>query len=214
MYFLGGFDGRDLQILTSFPVWLGKILSILVKDCVFFYEFQFRPKLKSEKNLQSIVGENEITQRNNQDRLNEINEDSRFEYRHNYPYKRQPKLGDFGIKRSTTTKRPTTDYHSHLGFVPIEANTESPKDATAGPFVTMPHVTNENSTVARQPKKAKYSDYSSSSNINEVRVLPPEEFHHLLSRVDGTDKKVGKETISKWIIRFLLCLLLTLFSAN
>ena len=78
--------------------------------------------------------------------------------------------------------------------MPLEVSTESPKDGTAGPFVTMPHVTNENSTVARQAKKAKYSDYSS-SNINEVRVLPPEEFHHLLSRVDGTNKKVGKEVI-------------------
>ena len=57
--------------------------------------------------------------------------------------------------------------------------------------MTMSHGDTENVTnIARQPKKAEYNDYSSGSNVHEIRVLPPEEFHHLLAKVDGVDRKV------------------------
>ena len=130
---------------------------------------------------------------------NNSNDDEKFKIRHNYPYKRQPKLGNFGLRRSTTTQKPATEYHSNFGFEPVEAKTESPR-VTSGPFVTMPHDNVENSTMARQPKKAKYSE-SSSSNRHEVKVLPPKEFRHLLARVDGTVKEV--RTVAQL---FFLCL--------
>ena len=127
----------------------------------------------------------------------------RFKHRHNYPYRRHPPPGDFGARRSTTasitstttmstptTKKTDQEYHSNFGFQPIETETESPKES-AGIFVTMSHDDTENVTnIARQPKKAEYNDYTSGSNVHEFRVLPPEEFHHLLAKVDGVDRKV------------------------
>ena len=131
---------------------------------------------------------------------------ARFKYRHNHPYRRLPRPGDFGARRSTTTKpapatttttattttrKPDEHYHSNFGYQPVETETESPKDAS-GPFVTVPHNNpdkEENVTnIARQPKKA--DDFGSGSNLHEIRVLPPEEFHHLLAKVDGVDRKV------------------------
>ena len=131
---------------------------------------------------------------------------ARFKYRHNHPYRRQPRPGDFGARRSTTTtpapatttattttRKPDEHYHSNFGYQPVETETESPKDAS-GPFVTVPHNNpdkdkEENVTnIARQPKKA--DDFGSGSNLHEIRVLPPEEFHHLLAKVDGVDRKV------------------------
>ena len=65
----------------------------------------------------------------------------RFSYRHNYPYRRQPKpgdygdyglkQGDYGLKRSTTpsTYFPATTesvrYHENLGYHPV--TTEPPR---------------------------------------------------------------------------------------
>ena len=134
---------------------------------------------------------------------NEVPDDSdqlRFKYRHNYPYRRQPRPGDFGVRRSTpSTPTPATStlkpdpapgYQSSLGSRLGYKATPAPP----GPFVTVasrPEA--ENVTEARQPKVAKYNDDFSSgsgSQRHEVRVLPPEEFHHLLARVDGLDRKV------------------------
>ena len=130
---------------------------------------------------------------------------ARFKYRHNHPYRRLPRPGDFGARRSTTTtpapattttattttRKADEHYHSNFGYQPVETETESPKDAS-GPFVTVPHNNldkKENVTnIARQPKKA--DDFGSGSNLHEIRVLPPEEFHHLLAKVDGVDRKV------------------------
>jgi hypothetical protein len=172
-------------------------------------------------------------------------EKQRFKYRHNYPYRRQPKPGDYGLKRSTTaTYVPATTesvrYHENLGYHPIiteppryqekfgyhpittkqprhqpsnkfkyhpvttqrprfqenavynPIQTESPPNI-AGPFVTVQKETENATDLARQPKHAvdMFSDYGSDSSRNEVRVLPPEEFRHLLAQVDGIDRKVN-----------------------
>ena len=194
-------------------------------------------------------------------------EKKRFKYRHNYPYRRQPKPGDYGVKRSTTTEKyvPVTTesvrYHEQFGFYPVTTEqpryqenfgfhpvdqpnhpdefgyhpvttqrsryiedvvhnpkqTESPPNI-AGPFVTVQkessgdlglnregsrfqsrmgqvfQTESENNTdLARQPKQTDdmFVDYGSDSSLNEVRVLPPEEFRHLLAQVDGIDRKVN-----------------------
>ena len=128
-------------------------------------------------------------------------ENLRFKYRHNYPYRRHPRPGDFGVRRSTPTTSTSTastlkpiaapGYQSSLGSKLGYMATEAPP----GPFVTVAasQAQTENVTEARQPKVAKYNDDFSSgsgSNRHEVRVLPPDEFHHLLARVDGVDRKV------------------------
>ena len=128
---------------------------------------------------------------------NEDSDKTKFKFRHNFPYRRQPHPGDYGIRRSTTptptsasttTTAPEQHYHSNFGYQPVESQTETPREAAVN-FVTMPHDNTENATnIARQPKKA--DDFGSDSKIHEIRVLPPEEFHHLLAKVDGVDRKV------------------------
>ena len=126
---------------------------------------------------------------------NEDSDKTKFKFRHNFPYRRQPHPGDYGIRRSTTPTTTSTTttaaeqhYHSNFGYQPVESKTESPREAAVN-FVTMPHDNTENATnIARQPKKA--DDFGSDSKIHEIRVLPPEEFHHLLAKVDGVDRKV------------------------
>lgn len=133
----------------------------------------------------------------------------RFKYRHNYPYRRHPRPGDFGVRRSTptTSTSPTSTlkpdltpgYQSSLGSKLGYKATEAPP----GPFVTVAASQTQTENVteaskARQPKVAKYNDDFSSgsgSNRHEVRVLPPDEFHHLLARVDGVDRKVINSTL-------------------
>ena len=139
---------------------------------------------------------------------NEVPDDSeRFKYRHNHPYRRHPRPGDFGVRRSTpSTPAPSTpaapalkaekgpgyqsSLASRLGYhQAVSTSTQAPP----GPFVTVAAMMEaENVTQARQPKVAKYEDFSSGSGSNrhEIRVLPPDEFHHLLARVDGVDRKV------------------------
>ena len=123
----------------------------------------------------------------------------RFRARGSYPYRRHPRLGGFGERKSTTTTTTTKSssntrdkYHSNFGFQHVEAETEAPKDVFAGPFVTMPREAERDNVteLARQPKKAEMSD--DSSRRHEIRVLPPEEFHHLLAKVDGIDRKVSR----------------------
>ena len=177
-------------------------------------------------------------------------EKERFRYRHNYPYRRQPKPGDYGVRRSTTTTTTTTPssrqvstteyvgYHEYLGYQPVttehpktvvdyghqpviadqprnkqqnqyqptsqrpryqeelvhnQIQTESPPNI-AGPFVTVHKETETD--LARQPKHNvdMFVEHGSDSSLNEVRVLPPEEFRHLLARVDGIDRKVSCQT--------------------
>ena len=169
-------------------------------------------------------------------------EKERFRYRHNYPYRRQPKPGDYGVRRSTTTKTTTTThkqfsttgYHEYFGYQPVttehprivaeydhpsnqqqnqfevyqptsqrpqyqedsayeKIQTESPPNI-AGPFVTVQKETETD--LARQPKHNAdmFVEHGSDSSLNEVRVLPPEEFRHLLAQVDGIDRKVSCRT--------------------
>jgi len=170
-------------------------------------------------------------------------EKQRFKYRHNYPYRRQPKPGDFGLRRSTVNYVPVTTesvgYHGQFGYQPAPTEqprykekfgfhpespvysepqnypehfgphpattqrpryqegvvhypiqTESPPNI-AGPFVTVQKESENITDIARQPKQADdiFVDYGSDSRLNEVRVLPPEEFRHLLAQVDGIDRK-------------------------
>ena len=178
-------------------------------------------------------------------------EKQRFKYRHNYPYRRQARPGDFGLRRSTTTKSTTTalhynrittnppQYHAELGYHPVipektrfhdhsgfqplvneprlnqhnvmevtvrpikddvahlPIQTETPPNI-AGPFVTVQREGENDTTLARQPKYADdmFVDYGSDSSLSEVRVLPPEEFRHLLAQVDGVDRKVKSFNMS------------------
>ena len=132
-------------------------------------------------------------------------EKTRFNYRHNSPYRRQPRPGDFGVRRSTppppstTTTQPPPGYHSNLGYHP--ASTQAP---APGPFVTPAPKRPENVTMARQPKLASFNDYRAGSNRHEVRVLPPDEFHHLLARVDGVGKKVTSALFSFHLVHLTL----------
>ena len=133
----------------------------------------------------------------------------RFKSRHNHPYRRHPRPGDFGLRRSTpptSTPEPNplpgykSSLASKLGYHQA-ASTEAP----AGPFVTLSSLVEaENVTQARQPKEAKYEDFSSGSGSNrhEIRVLPPDEFHHLLAKVDGVDRKVDLSLITPTKLHF------------
>ena len=159
--------------------------------------YQFRPKSLR----QSPGGLSQLSPAEENNEVPDEEEKMRFKYRHNYPYRRQPRPGDFGARRSTppapttsTTSTPSPvssttkssgGYHSHLGYQPVI--TEAP----SGPFVTVPQQKQENVSMARQPKVASYNDYSAGSNLHEVRVLPPDEFHHLLARVDGKQREVN-----------------------
>ena len=93
----------------------------------------------------------------------------RFQYRHNYPYRRQDGRrqmlkGDFGVRDERRT-RPTTTTTSTTTTPPPPSSTAEPLHA-AGPFVTVDReVESEN---ARQPKDY---DYGAGSRLNEVSLL-------------------------------------------
>ena len=101
----------------------------------------------------------------------------RFQYRHNYPYRRQDGRrqmlkGDFGVRDERRT-RPTTTTTSTTTTPPPPppSSTAEPLHA-AGPFVTVDReVESEN---ARQPKDY---DYGAGSRLNEVSLLKA--FHKL-----------------------------------
>ena len=120
----------------------------------------------------------------------------RFQYRNNYPYRRQDGRrqqlkGDFGIRderRTTSTTTSTTPRP--------RPPTPAPHNA-AGPFVTPEREVESHSESARQPKDY---DYGSGSRLNEVRVLPPKEFRHLLAQVDGIEeRKVRSKTFREYL---------------
>ena len=99
----------------------------------------------------------------------------RFQYRHNYPYRRQDGRrqmlkGDFGVRDERRT-RPTTTTTSTTPPPPPPSSTAEPLHV-AGPFVTVDReVESEN---ARQPKDY---DYGAGSRLNEVSLLKA--FHKL-----------------------------------
>ena len=82
---------------------------------------------------------------------NEVPDDSeslRFKYRHNYPYRRHPRPGDFGVRRSTpTTSTAATStskpevapgYQSSLGSrLGYKAALSLTTTEAPGPFVTL-----------------------------------------------------------------------------
>ena len=115
----------------------------------------------------------------------------RFRYRHNSPYSRQPRPGQFG-QRQQQQDRPSQNRSSEVAPPPHQ--TETPP-GPAGPFVTVARPENRTER-ARQPKQARgeavWPDYRADSRLHEVRVPPPSEFHHLLARVDG----VGEEEVT------------------
>ena len=94
----------------------------------------------------------------------------RFQYRHNYPYRRQDGRrqmlkGDFGVRdeRRTTTTTTTPPPPPSADQQP----TAAPLNA-AGPFVTVEREVESPSENARQPKDY---DYGAGSRLNEVSLI-------------------------------------------
>ena len=109
-------------------------------------------------------------------------------------YGHQPVIADQPRNKQQNQYQPTSQrprYQEEL--VHNQIQTESPPNI-AGPFVTVHKETETD--LARQPKHNvdMFVEHGSDSSLNEVRVLPPEEFRHLLARVDGIDRKVSCQT--------------------
>ena len=98
----------------------------------------------------------------------------RFQYRHNYPYRRQDGRrqmlkGDFGVRDERRT-RPTTTTTTPSP-PPLPSVDQQPTAAplnVAGPFVTVEREVESPSENARQPKDY---DYGADSRLNEVSLL-------------------------------------------
>ena len=102
----------------------------------------------------------------------------RFQYRHNYPYRRQDGRrqmlkGDFGVRDEQRT-RPTTTTTTSTTTTPPPTPPSSDQQPTAaplnvaGPFVTVERELENPSENARQPKDY---DYGADSRLNEVSLL-------------------------------------------
>ena len=104
----------------------------------------------------------------------------RFQYRHNYPYRRQDGRrqmlkGDFGVRDEQRTRPTTTTTTTTTPPPPPPSSDQQPTAAplnVAGPFVTVERELENPSENARQPKDY---DYGADSRLNEVSLLKP--FH-------------------------------------
>ena len=155
---------------------LVKLLSIICQLSIFC---QFRPKsakvgemgpkLKADLAELASYSKNDVGQsirpptpqpRTEEERL-------RFQYRHNYPYRRQDGRrqmlkGDFGVRDEKRTRPTTTSTTSTPPPRSPPSSTAAPLNA-AGPFVTVDReLESENS------RQAKDYDYGSDSRLNEV----------------------------------------------
>ena len=100
----------------------------------------------------------------------------RFQYRHNYPYRRQDGRrqmlkGDFGVRDERRTRLTTTTSTTPQPPPPPPSSDHQPTAAplnVAGPFVTVERELENPSENARQPKDY---DYGADSRLNEVSLL-------------------------------------------
>ena len=177
----GNFGRRDLQILPALALQPGNVC--FKQNCQLILFYQFRPKtakvgemgagLKADLAELASYSNLEPDQSMRQPTPEPTTEEERlrFQYRHNYPYRRQDGRrqmlkGDFGVRDERRT-RPTTTTTSTTTTPPPPppSSTAEPLHA-AGPFVTVDReVESEN---ARQPKDY---DYGAGSRLNEVSLL-------------------------------------------
>ena len=100
----------------------------------------------------------------------------RFQYRHNYPYRRQDGRrqmlkGDFGVRAEQRTRPTTTTTTTTPPPPPPPSSDHQPTAAplnVAGPFVTVERELESPGENARQPKDY---DYGAGSRLNEVSLL-------------------------------------------
>ena len=184
----GNFGCGDLQILPTLPLQPGILPFTKLSNFSFFH--QFRPKtakvgemgagLKADladlASYSNLVTEPSVRQPTPEPTTQE--ERLRFQYRHNYPYRRQDGRrqmlkGDFGVRDERRT-RPTTTTTTPPP-PPLPSVDQQPTAAplnVAGPFVTVEREVESLSENARQPKDY---DYGADSRLNEVSL--PIAFH-------------------------------------
>ena len=175
---LGNFGCRDLQVFSALPLQSGKTPFHLICQLSTFCQFrpksakvgEMGPKLKADLAELAAYSKNDVGQSIRQPTPQPTTEEERlrFQYRHNYPYRRQDGRrqmlkGDFGVRDEKRT-RPTITSTTTSTPPPTSppSSTAAPLNA-AGPFVTVDHeLESENS------RQAKDYDYGSDSRLNEV----------------------------------------------